>query len=500
MRPVTRTLVPALLLGLVFAAPLGAATVARERIEDVSGLSYHAAIAVGSDGVVHRVWREGADADTGAELRYARGGLGDWSVETIDTREAVLKDDGIAVDAQGRVHVAYYWNNREDPLQPRFSVSHAVRTDEGWVRTTLASPSVLAGITLALDPEGRPRVGWLKSLEFLDDAAHSPDEGPAVLASFDGVGWSQSDLPVDGMPYDLHVDAAGVSHLLVYSGGDSTTAPATRYLTDASGSWSEETLPDELSYARLSVHGDGPVHVADLAGPNAEPRVLRHFVRASTGWETDSLLEDDGGSFARERLHLRAGPDGAVHILFVEQQQETWDGGSDRWMVSLVGGTWTREVIATREDSAEIEAVAVGPDGVVHVLCGGREADREDYLRIGGPDMDADLSGLRVVHREDGSVAVRGVLRVRNLDQRRSGPRVLRLARAERDDFRSGDASVGRERRIRPLRPGARQSIRVSAVIRNPGPEERLLLVAEPRWFPGGRAEPVTMGSIPLGE
>ena len=75
-----------------------------------------------------------------------------------------------------------------------------------------------------------------------------------------------------------------------------------------------------------------------------------------------------------------------------------------------------------------------------------------------------------------------------------------RLARAERDDFRSGDASVGRERRIRPLRPGARQSIRVSAVIRNPGPEERLLLVAEPRWFPGGRAEPVTMGSIPLGE
>jgi len=503
MRPLSRLAASAALVVLALSSPLGAATVSREHLSGNDDHSYFAAIAVGDDGVVHRAWRDGHGADPGAILKYARGGLGDWTEETVDTREATLRGDDIAVDAEGRVHLAYYWNNREDPDQPRLAVVHAVREADGWVHTTLANPDVLSGTALAVGPDGHPRVAWLSSLD--PDAAQGHRDGPAVVATYDGSGWTTADLPASGTPWDLKVDPDGHAHVLVKGDrevtvdGETTIVSYARHLTDASGTWAEEELPESLPVARLAIARGGRVHIVGFTTDNTGAQELRHLVRGPDGWEVDTTLEDEGRQYMRDSLHLAAGPDEQVHILFCEQRQEVWDGESDRWLYSLDGGNWTKESIGTREDSAEFAAVAVGPDGILHVLCGGREASRIDYLRIGGPAFDVDPSDLRVIRRGDG-VVVRGRVRIRNLEWRRSAERSLRFARAEREEFLPGDAQVGGERRVRPMRPGARRTIRVSVRVDDPTRDERLLLLLLRRGLPGAGADPETAGAVPLGE
>jgi hypothetical protein len=493
MRPLSRIIASASLLVLIAAAPLGASTVSKERLGDAIDHAYYSAIAVGPDGVVHRVWREGAGADTESVLMYARSGPDGWTTETVDTREPTLRSDDIAVDAEGRVHVAYYWNNREDPLQPRCSVVHAVREAEGWVHTTLATPDVFAGTALAVDPAGRPRVAWLKSLGMVDGVWQ---KGPAVVASFNGTGWDLVDLPVEGTPWDLHVDPQGHSHFLVSASGTDL-----QYLTDASGDWAEEELPAALRVARLTIGSDGIAHIAGFGVDESNSQRLHHLVRGSSGWEADAMLDDPGAQFRRSDLHFESGPDGRLFILYGEQRQEVWDGDADRWLHSFDGQNWTKESFATRENSAEVNATAVGPDGILHVICGGREAGWIDYFRIGGPAFDYDSSDLRVVPTKDG-VRVRGRLRMRNLDYARaSGERSLRFARATRDEARSGDTSLARERRIRSMRPGSRRNIRVSVRVDDPTPDERLLLFLVHRWgTPERDADPETAGVVPLGE
>lgn len=490
MRALSRIAVMASLLVAAGAAPTGAATVNRERLGDnVYAFGYHSAIAVGSDGVVHRVWREGAGTDTGSVLMYARREFDTWTTEVVDTREPVLSDDNIAIDAEGRVHVNYYWNNREDPSYPRLSVIHAVREAEGWVHTTLASPDVLSGTTMAVDPDGHPHVAWPSGMD------ESYGFEAAVVATFDGAAWDVADTGFNGMPRDLLIDPEGRSHMTLSGyGGDSW-----HYLTDASGSWAEETLPLEVGLPRIALDGDGRVHLVGFLVDAETPGTLRHMVRGPDGWEVDETFVDEGSSYTRSDLFLEAGPGPEVHILFLQLSQDTWDGDSERWLVSFDGATWERQPFGARTDSAEVNATAVGPDGILHVVCGGREAPWLDYFRIGGPDLDVDASGLRVMPVK-GGVSVRGRIVVRNLDERRSGMRFLRLARSDRDEYRPGDIPVGRDRRIPSLRPRARRSIPVSVLIPDPAPGERLLGAIDPLGRPGSREGPRTVLVLPLEE
>ena len=482
MRDLMRAAVLATILVAAGAAPTGAATVARERVAEGVELEYHSAIAVGSDGVVHRVFQ------------YVNGSLvhawrtdgaldGAWVSEVVDSRETLLDDDDIAVDAEGRVHVAYFWNNREDSSEPRFAVIHAVRETGGWVRTTLATPNVLSTWTMDLDADGRPHVAWLRSL---DDSLGS---GPAVVAAFDGASWNMVETSVNGSPRDLRVDAEGNSHLILIGDGGRVF----RYLTDASGTFAEETLPVTLDLPRLALDGDGRAHIAGFLAGAARPGTLRHLVRGSSGWEVDATLYDSGANFRRSDLHLETGPDSRVHILYDQLSQEVWDGDAERWLLSFDGSSWERQRFGTRLESAELDAAAVGPDGILHVVCGGAEAPSIDYFRIGGPELEVDASGLRVAAVK-GGVSVRGRIRLRNVDENRSAARVLRLART------AGEEPVGRDRRIPSLRPGARRSIRVSILVPDPAPGERLLGEMDFPGRAGSRSGVDAALDLPLGE
>ena len=486
MRPLS-TLVVCAAASLVLgsAATLDAATVERERLQDNPDIGYYSAVAVSPDGVVHRVYRE-ADGS----LVHAWGGLGDWQTEVVDTHDSVLRSDDIAIDAEGRVHLLYYWNNREDPSQPRVAVVHAVRGDEGWVRTTLANPNVLSGTALAVGPDGRPHAAWLSAIDY-GPGPRDVTWGPFVVATFNGEGWESVALPSVRSAWDLQVDSAGHSHVLGYSPDGDTI-----YLTDASGSWGMESLPLPLGLARLAVSGDR-VHVAGFEITGDGRQRLRHFVRGTSGWEVDGRLLDEGRTYERDGLHLAIGPDGRLAILFSERRQQVWDGDADRWMFFFDGESWTSESIGTRLETAEVDAVAFGPDGVLHVVCGGREAPWIDYLRIGGDPVETDESDLRVVEGKDG-VVVKGRLRIRNRDYRDSPERILGFARAERDEYRPGDTPVGRERRIRRMHPGTWRSIPIRVRVPDPTPEERLLLLLD-RAGPDGRdGRPEAAGAIRL--
>lgn len=176
-------------------------------------------IAIDRFGVAHLVY----SLDTGA-LRYAHRSGASWIVEAVDPRVVLARYESIAVDRDGRPHIAYYGVG---------NLRYAWKSATGWTVEVVDSRNYVGWFSrLRLDSVGSPHIGYYDS-----------SNGTLNYATRAGVGWSRSVVDASGdAGWDISV-AVGrddVPRMTYYA-----RIPADlRYAVLVNDSWQVQTADD----------------------------------------------------------------------------------------------------------------------------------------------------------------------------------------------------------------------------------------------------------------
>ncbi|MGI5862194.1 MAG: hypothetical protein ACOX6T_09065 [Myxococcales bacterium] len=305
-----------------------------QTLRTVSMLRANPDLAVDATGRLHTIW-----AEYSAGLLYGSGASGTWALETVDT--AGTYGCAIAVDAQGRPHIAWIAAGTGGLDELRY----ARRDAAGWSQETVATGSLWAwhGPDLALDSAGNPVIAFT--------AQPTSSSYNVTLAWRGASGWSFDATGYDGFDPMLAIDASDRPHLLfdrqtiyyatrsgaawsretVKAGGengsmslalDSAQRPRpawTRSRPEEAGygargaaSWAIEALslpetPDNLGRARMVLDGDDPVILYGYAVADSSDRRVRLQRKSGTSSWDDRLVVTGNVSTASIDLGLRNG-------------------------------------------------------------------------------------------------------------------------------------------------------------------------------------------------
>jgi hypothetical protein len=278
----------------------------------------------------------------------------DWVLETIDAEHVAYQDASVAVGPDGVVHVLY-------------------ATEDAAIR----------------------------------------------VAHFDGTTWSHETLATEsfrsslGATNVLRVAADGSLHAVWSDFG----ADALRYAHREPAGWVLETVAGGQHDVSMTLDGAGRPHVAFRDG---DMHTIRHAHRDDAGWHAQLVTVDDDTVLS---TNLATRPDGVValvaqdnagHMRFGTWDGSSWtledvtgsgsgrfDGGSqigfafradgralvvyDAYLASTVrlgergpDGTWTFEDVLADGPATDYPALALSPDGTIHVLACD---DRDHVLR-----------------------------------------------------------------------------------------------------------------------
>lgn len=287
----------------------------------------------------------------------------------------------LAVDGEGRVHVAYLGDDRAGTVRmavrrdsgsweeedtgvvgssPSIAfdadgVEHVVVAADGEIRHLVApdwdvdvvGPTMSgAGNPIALGSDGEPRVAWHDDqdedvqLAVLRDGVwivETVEDGP------DPRGEESDDLALAVRDETAHV-------VYVRSACDHGCAPEIRYASNEGGAWMPETIAEGRERPSLAIAPDGTVHVVSYITDGA---VLVYSTRDADGWIEETI--DTGGAAPS---CMAIGADGTVLVAH-------WSQGELR-SATRVGSGWAIRTVA-RSGFIHDCAIAFDGEGLQHV-------------------------------------------------------------------------------------------------------------------------------------
>ena len=321
------------------------------RIADDTG---DASPAIARDAAGHLHLAFGANAGGLDRLDYATNASGSWVVTPATPGVAGQADrhPSIAVDAAGKVHVAFE-RSTEAPLPDgTVSIAYATNATGAWAASTIASgPEYRFDPSIALDPTGKPRVAyWLDNGDGALGTA-----GGVRLATLNGSTWSTATLsssPLDGLP-SLAIDTVGRSHVLfarqapysICAAPLCPSAPGLRYWSDMPGFGAARRVTDNADDTfPVIVRGtDGSVSgvFVDVDWRLADIRVLRPLPTATA---PAVHLSGAGTTLTQGKASIFATLGGSGATAF--RLQESVNGGAYA-TVGAVSGATTRPATVT---------------------------------------------------------------------------------------------------------------------------------------------------------
>jgi hypothetical protein len=248
------------------------------------------AVAIDKKGVVHIAF------GTWDDLQLATNAEGSWRFSTID--DSTSADLALVADGEGKLHCAWHgWRNN------KVVVRYAARGDDGhWAKESveIAHDKVL-GTALAVDADGRAHVAFADYKK--GDLRHAERH--------DGV-WSVETVPGAGQSnVALAASAGGVVHATFYGSypGDMGMVHGLLHATNETArGWNVESVASDAVLANSSLVLDdaGAAHVTFEA--NQEPRQW-YATNAAGSWRVELIDDKAGGTNAMARasdgsLHL----------------------------------------------------------------------------------------------------------------------------------------------------------------------------------------------------
>ncbi len=351
---------------LVIAATLGVLVLTRAwTIQPFSpdGSITSIGIGVDSHGAAHIVYTEGYYGE--ARLEYTTNSGGSWVTQTLASGQNT-SGVRLALDSRDRLHIVYVtgsqanWTYRFVP-----EVQYLTVTDGGWSHRTLASNATAPSI--ALDARGAAYVAY--SYRAYANGTVPYDNESLRLLTDAGGSWTNSTLwgwddPSNSILYltSIAVDPHGSVHLV------SEQTFWLRYFTNATGSWTSESLEPEANPwedpPSLALDGEGRVHLGfeGYAPPGATGLpglAVIHGIRTDGKWTYESVDTWRGSdpSYAA----MAVGANGDAHFAYSDRLDGTIKYATN------AGGTWTVTTLEHGYVTGFYASIALDGGGRPHV-------------------------------------------------------------------------------------------------------------------------------------
>jgi hypothetical protein len=127
-------------------------------VDDTPNVGWNTSIDVDSNDKVHISYSDPSplvDPPGNGYLKYATNASGQWVIQVIDDKNAGFFT-GIAVDAQGNIHIVYYaWDGAAGMLK------YATNASGSWVKETVDETGAVGLFcAIALDSDGNPHISY----------------------------------------------------------------------------------------------------------------------------------------------------------------------------------------------------------------------------------------------------------------------------------------------------------------------------------------------------
>ena len=309
-----------------------------------------ASLALDAEGRPHIAYGQVTPAAMGIQYtaRYAYRDATGWHTEAVNGVEGFPGRPSLAVDGQGRPHLAVLSGS---------GVTYAYRDDLGWhvelLDQLLSGSSGYGDVSLALDGSGWVHVSYTL--------------GGLKYAYRDAAGWHVESVPGAGgadFSTSLALDGAGQPHIAYVN---TTQSPPDNAFTtchayhDAEG-WHVETIDPVHNVGAspsLAVDGVGWIHVSYYDYEDALHTTFKYAFRDEQGWHAGAL--PDSALFAGDRSSLAVDDAGAVHIAYeVGYFQDLYYGFLD-------ASGWQSELVDSSGYLGQGNSLALDESGYPHI-------------------------------------------------------------------------------------------------------------------------------------
>jgi hypothetical protein len=245
-------------------------------------------------------------------LLYATDASGAWVVTVVDADGREGFYCSLALDAQGRPHVAY---QRAVTGDPNAYLKYAYQDAAGWHTEDVATvQDALVTISLALDPQGDPHVTF-------DDASTDVHNASVRYYSRAPNGaWTSETAVAHGGEGALAIGASGVPQVAYYAPGYQLG-----YATKVGGAWTT-TIVDAASVTgqepKIALDSHERPHIAYKQGAGApvtdHPRYATRDANGS--WVTEYVYLDSVVSLGP---NIAVDRDDRPHVVFTQVSDQT---------------------------------------------------------------------------------------------------------------------------------------------------------------------------------
>ena len=274
---------------------------------------------------------------TNMKLKYATNSSGSWVVATV--ADASGYGTSIAVDSNGKVHIAYEGANGD--------LMYATNSSGSWAATVLESSAWSDDVSMALDSNNKVHISYFSLNSF--DLKYATDITGSWVTSIIVNGGATGPLP--GYSTSIDIDSNDKVHMCYY---DDSSPDSIKYITNASGSW-QITQIDTIGFAAgwetsLVVDSSNKVHISYYDWTND---AVKYATNASGTWQTSTIVDIASSNVWNSSIAVDSS--NHVHISYGSSKYAT--NSSGLWIVSKIDEAWT----------GSDNSIAVDTTGGVHI-------------------------------------------------------------------------------------------------------------------------------------
>jgi len=324
-------------------------------IDTTNNVGANASLAVDTNGKSHIAYEDYTNND----VMYATNVSGAWVTANIDSTDNVgFWGLSLALDSDDKVHIAY-----QD--ETNGNLKYATNLTGSWVISTIDNSTDDVGLTpsIIIDSNDKVHIAYMDetniALKYATDLT-----GSWITTTLDSGTWS-------GFSPSIGIDANNKLHIGYYS-----LFPATlKYITNTTGSWKITNLEDvNCDYGvSLVVDNNNFVHISYYDATNDD---LRYATNISGSWV---YAEIDATGDVGEHSSITADKNNNIYISYYDNTNK------DLKLATNISGSWVITTLSATDSVGWYSSIKLDDNHRTHIAFNDTTNGELKYIYTVGP-------------------------------------------------------------------------------------------------------------------